>query len=96
MAVLCNHALYSLHIGGLHHQSDSLSLPDFHHPLKHQGVVVAGGESRYCHHLVTDTHYIVGVHAMDPFPIPIPHPVSSSIQYNDTIIFFSHILLFDY
>lgn len=41
LAVLGDDGLHSSHVGGLHHECDSLSLSDFYYSLEHHGVVVA-------------------------------------------------------
>lgn len=41
LAVLGDDGLYCAHVGGFHHERDSLSLSDLHDSLEHHGVVVA-------------------------------------------------------
>lgn len=52
LTVLSNDGLHSSHVGGVHHERDSLSLSDFHDSLEHHGVVVARRQGSYRHHLV--------------------------------------------
>lgn len=52
LTVLSDNALHGPHVGGVHHERDSLSLSDLHDPLEHQGVVVARRQCGYRHHLV--------------------------------------------
>lgn len=41
LTVLGDDGLHCSHVGGLHHERDSLSLSDLHHSLEHHGIVVA-------------------------------------------------------
>lgn len=52
LTVLSNDGLHGSHVGGVHHERDSLSLSDFHDSLEHHGVVVARRQGSYRHHLV--------------------------------------------
>lgn len=52
LAVLGDDGLHGRHVGGFHHECDSLSLSDLHYSLEHHGVVVACRQCSYCHHLV--------------------------------------------
>lgn len=51
LAVLCDDGLHGSHVGGLHHECDSLSLSNLHHSLEHHGIVVARRQRSYRHHL---------------------------------------------